>query len=134
MQPDRTIYLASQELKLAKECTLALSRLANAAEALAVFVTGKPVEPPMASEEPKEPAALPETSGEAATPPPAPEEPPITKADLRAFLCLCLGIVVFTHDIVSLRCYFVGIADFQYSTRFPPVLRVTPLHLHVYPP
>lgn len=118
MTTDRTIYLASQELKLAKECTLALARIADAVEALAVFVTGKPVEPSEASEAPKEPAALPETSGEAATPPPAPEEPPITKADLRAFL--------MTKDKDAVKNLFAEFGVTKFSEipedRYPEVL------------
>ena len=118
MQPDRTIYLASQELKLAKECTLALTRLADALEALAVFVTGKPAETKPASEEPEEPSALPETSGEAATPPPAPEEPPITKADLRAFL--------MTKDKDAVKSLFAEFGVTKFSEipedRYPEVL------------
>lgn len=118
MQPDRTIYLASQELKLAKECTLALARIADTVEALAVFVTGKPAETKPASEEPEEPAALPETSGEAATPPPAPEEPPISKADLRAFL--------MTKDKDAVKSMFAEFGVTKFSEipeeRYPEVL------------
>lgn len=118
MQPDRTIYLASQELKLAKECTLALTRIADALEALAVFVTGKPAETKPASEEPEEPAALPETSGEAATLPPTPEEPPITKADLRTFL--------MTKDKNAVKNLFAEFGVTKFSEipedRYPEVL------------
>ena len=118
MTTDRTIHRASQELKLAKECTLALARIADAVESLTAFVTGKPAQSPAASEALKEPAALPETSGEAATPPPAPEEPPITKADLRAFL--------MTKDKDAVKNLFAEFGVTKFSEipedRYPEVL------------
>ena len=118
MTTDRTIYLGPKAERIAIESARALIRLADAVEALAVFVTGKPVEPPEVSEEPKEPAALPETSGEAATPPPAPEEPPITKADLRAFL--------MTKDKDAVKNLFAefGVSKFSEipEERYPEVL------------
>ncbi len=118
MTTDRMIYLASQELKLAKECTLALTRIADTLEALAVFVTGKPARSSAASEEPKEPSAPPETSGEAATPPPTPEVPPITKADLRAFL--------MTKDKDAVKDLFMEFGVTKFSEipedRYPEVL------------
>ena len=118
MTTDRTIYLGPKSERIAIESARALVRIADAVEALTVFVTGKPVEPPMASEEPEEPAALPETSGEAATPPPAPEEPPITKADLRAFL--------MTKDKDAVKNLFAEFGVTKFSEipeeRYPEVL------------
>ncbi len=118
MTTDRTIYLGPKTERIAIESASALVRIADAVEALTVFVTGKPVEPPMASEEPEEPAALPETSGEAATPPPGPEEPPITKADLRAYL--------MTKDKDAVKNLFMEFGVTKFSEipedRYPEVL------------